>query len=196
MQREALFVVSQKRSFHYSRVFNRMVALERLVSASQKWDRSPVSIYQGNPFWGNPIFDNHSQVDSISHSPEVAPRRSIAPFFRGRAAGRPRGPPAAARRGWRAAASPAAWVCFLGEKTRWLWVKNRYSKWNPGKWKRGLQSAVPWSFGHLILTHTQVDATETTGDVPENHVDVNVSYVGYNNGDDHPSYNHGYSLLT
>ena len=25
----------------------------------------------------------------------------------------------------------------------WLWVKNRYPQWNPGKWKRRLTSAVP-----------------------------------------------------
>ena len=34
-----------------------------------------------------------------------------------------------------------------------LWVKNRYPKWNPGKWKHALKSAVP---GDLILTHTQL----------------------------------------
>ena len=28
----------------------------------------------------------------------------------------------------------------------WLWVKNRYPKWNFGKWKHGLKSAVPWWF--------------------------------------------------
>ena len=26
----------------------------------------------------------------------------------------------------------------------WLWVKNRYPKRNPGKWKHGPKSAVPW----------------------------------------------------
>ena len=26
----------------------------------------------------------------------------------------------------------------------WLWVKNMYPKWNPGKWKHGLKPAVPW----------------------------------------------------
>ena len=26
----------------------------------------------------------------------------------------------------------------------WLWVKNRYPKWNPSKCKHGLKSAVPW----------------------------------------------------
>ena len=24
------------------------------------------------------------------------------------------------------------------------WVKKRYPKWNPGKWKHGLKPAVPW----------------------------------------------------
>ena len=27
-----------------------------------------------------------------------------------------------------------------------MWVKNRYPKWNPGKWKQRLKPAVPWSF--------------------------------------------------
>ena len=26
----------------------------------------------------------------------------------------------------------------------WLWVKNKHPKWNPGKWKHGLQPAVFW----------------------------------------------------
>ena len=26
---------------------------------------------------------------------------------------------------------------------QWLWVRNRYPKWNPGKWKRELKPAVP-----------------------------------------------------
>ena len=28
----------------------------------------------------------------------------------------------------------------------WLWVKNRFPKWNPGKWKHGLKPAVPCWF--------------------------------------------------
>ena len=28
---------------------------------------------------------------------------------------------------------------------RWLWVKNRYPKWNPGKWQNG-PKPVPWWF--------------------------------------------------
>ena len=35
----------------------------------------------------------------------------------------------------------------------WLWVKNRYPKWNPGKWTHGLKPAVPWCF---FLTHTHM----------------------------------------
>ena len=27
-----------------------------------------------------------------------------------------------------------------------MWVKNRYPKWNPCKWKQGLKPAVPWTF--------------------------------------------------
>ena len=26
----------------------------------------------------------------------------------------------------------------------WLWVKNGYPKWNPGKWNQRLKHAVPW----------------------------------------------------
>ena len=26
---------------------------------------------------------------------------------------------------------------------RWLWVKNMYPKWNPGKWNQGLKPVVP-----------------------------------------------------
>ena len=33
-------------------------------------------------------------------------------------------------------------VCFA----KWLWVKNMYPKWNPGKWKLGPKPAVPWWF--------------------------------------------------
>ena len=34
-----------------------------------------------------------------------------------------------------------------GEKNNiCLWVKNRYPKWNPGKWKHGPKPAVPWWF--------------------------------------------------
>ena len=29
---------------------------------------------------------------------------------------------------------------------KWLWVKNRYLKWNPGKWRHGPKPAVPWWF--------------------------------------------------
>ena len=28
----------------------------------------------------------------------------------------------------------------------WLWVKNMYPKWSPGKWNQGLKPAVPWWF--------------------------------------------------
>ena len=29
---------------------------------------------------------------------------------------------------------------------KWLWVKKRFPKWNPGKWKHGLKPAVSWWF--------------------------------------------------
>ena len=29
---------------------------------------------------------------------------------------------------------------------KWLWVKSRHPKWNPGKWKHGPKPAVPWWF--------------------------------------------------
>ena len=28
----------------------------------------------------------------------------------------------------------------------WLWIKNRYPKWHPGKWKQRLKFVVPWWF--------------------------------------------------
>ena len=30
--------------------------------------------------------------------------------------------------------------------SKWLWVKERYSKWSTGKWNQGLKPAVPWWF--------------------------------------------------
>ena len=36
-----------------------------------------------------------------------------------------------------------------------LWVKNRYPKWNPGKWKHGLKAAVPWWFNFDPYPHPQ-----------------------------------------
>ena len=33
---------------------------------------------------------------------------------------------------------------------KWLWVKNRYPKWNPSKWKQGPSPAVPWWFNFTI----------------------------------------------
>ena len=33
------------------------------------------------------------------------------------------------------------WGC-----SKWLWVKNMYTKWNAGKWKHGPKPAVPWWF--------------------------------------------------
>ena len=32
------------------------------------------------------------------------------------------------------------------KQARRMDVKNRYPKWNPGKWKHGLEPAVPWWF--------------------------------------------------
>ena len=37
----------------------------------------------------------------------------------------------------------------------WLWVENRYPKWNPGRRKHGLKFV--WSPGGLILTHSHID---------------------------------------
>ena len=34
----------------------------------------------------------------------------------------------------------------FGNSPIWLWVTNRYPKWNPGKWKHGPNSAVPCWF--------------------------------------------------
>ena len=38
------------------------------------------------------------------------------------------------------------WVPASLKPLKWLWVKNMYSKWNPGKWKHGLKPVVPWWF--------------------------------------------------
>ena len=34
---------------------------------------------------------------------------------------------------------------------KWLWLKNRYPKWNPGKWKLGLKPAGPHSGCHFFF---------------------------------------------
>ena len=39
------------------------------------------------------------------------------------------------------AVCPGAFI--LSHTQIWQWVKNRYPKWNPGKWKEGLKPAVP-----------------------------------------------------
>ena len=40
-----------------------------------------------------------------------------------------------------------SWAPFsTWSKYRWEWVKKRYSKWNPVKWKHGQKPAVPWCF--------------------------------------------------
>ena len=41
----------------------------------------------------------------------------------------------------------------LAPETTWLRVKNRYPKWNPGKWKHGLTPAVPWWFSFDPYPH-------------------------------------------
>ena len=36
------------------------------------------------------------------------------------------------------------WISgWIGRNT-WVWVKNRYSGWNPGKWQQRLKPAFPW----------------------------------------------------
>ena len=35
---------------------------------------------------------------------------------------------------------------LVGKSMKWLWGKNRYPKWNPGKWKHGPKPVVPWWF--------------------------------------------------
>ena len=54
-----------------------------------------------------------------------------------------------ARQNWRTRGS--------GKTGKWQWVKNRYPKWNPGKWKHGLKSAVPWWFNFDPCPHVFVD---------------------------------------
>ena len=41
------------------------------------------------------------------------------------------------------------------QKCMWVWLKNRYTKWNPGKWNKKLQPAVPG--GLTLTTHTHGD---------------------------------------
>ena len=41
---------------------------------------------------------------------------------------------------------PSSPTEMWGALVTWLWVKNRYHKWNPVKWKEGLKPAVPWWF--------------------------------------------------
>ena len=58
------------------------------------------------------------------------------------------------RRGVGAAAggpAPRGALGAVGQK--WLWVKNGYRKWNPGKWRQRLE---PRNASSLILSHTQV----------------------------------------
>ena len=45
------------------------------------------------------------------------------------------------------------------EEEKWLWVKNRYTKWSPSKWKHRPKPAVPWWFN---LTHDQIPTTAST----------------------------------
>ena len=40
----------------------------------------------------------------------------------------------------------ASFAVYFGPNcmVMWLWVKNTYPKWNPGKWKQGLKPGVLW----------------------------------------------------
>ena len=42
----------------------------------------------------------------------------------------------------------------------WLWVKNRYPKWNPGKWNQGLNPAVPWCLSAQQTWSTRVGSSK------------------------------------
>ena len=44
-------------------------------------------------------------------------------------------------------------LCFFAH-TIWVWVKNRYPNWNPGKWKQRLKPVVPWwiDFEHTYIS--------------------------------------------
>ena len=41
---------------------------------------------------------------------------------------------------------PSVLLLFPLFKATWVWVENRYPKWNPGRWKHGLKPAVVWWF--------------------------------------------------
>ena len=43
----------------------------------------------------------------------------------------------------------------------WLWVKNRYPKWNPSKWKHGPKPAVPLWFNFDPYPHPASTTTKT-----------------------------------
>ena len=45
----------------------------------------------------------------------------------------------------------------------WLWVKNRYPKWNPGKSNQGLKPVVPWWFIFHSYPHVSRFAPEISG---------------------------------
>ena len=72
--------------------------------------------------------------------------------------------PAAARTAlpWRKEIHERRLRLGIGEKCEimtWLWVTNRYPTWNPGKWKPGLKSAVPWWFNFDSCPHSKMQNT-------------------------------------
>ena len=70
--------------------------------------------------------------------------RSTAPPLAPRSPRRPSAPRTAAPWRWRAAAPAAPPERHSKPGKNWLWVKNGYPKWNPGKWKQRRKPAVLW----------------------------------------------------
>ena len=60
-------------------------------------------------------------------------------------------------------------------QTKWLWVKNRYPKWNLSKWKHGC-GPIP---SGLILTHTQMRVLDARGAPRGSRADVGSGFAHY-----------------
>ena len=74
-------------------------------------------------------------LSAILHG--CAPSRESVAFFCSQNLGRQKG-------GQKKRMDEGNSVALRKRKCKWLWVKNRYPKWNPGKWKHGPKLAVPW----------------------------------------------------
>ena len=97
-------------------------------------------------FWASP-----SLPGSYSHCPSSrgmsslgVPEKPSLRGFRPRKSDRPRPPTSSKRRSQ--GGDPNRARELEKEISIWLWVKNVYPTWNPGKWKHGPKPAVLWWF--------------------------------------------------